>query len=237
MCGRLGFTLATTSNLRETFRCSRCNSFNRQRQLAFVVIRGVKSPNVQSFAELARRTELAIYNTEARGPVHEALRINPRYRGSEFFGPEVRSGEIVDGIEHQDLQALSFADNAFDLVLSSDVFEHVPLPYRGHQEVFRVLKPGGRHVFTVPFIPENTDDDVRAVPKPDGSPELLKEAIYHLDPQSPDGTLVWNIFGMGLLDRLREIGFEAKLHKLHRPSNAIYGPNAYVFEATKPAAG
>lgn len=33
------------------------------------------------------------------------------------------------------------------------VLSHIPSPYQAHYEVRRILKPGGSHVFTVPFSP------------------------------------------------------------------------------------
>ena len=39
------------------------------------------------------------------------------------------------------------------LLLRLQVFVHIPMPYQAHHELFRILKPGGSHVFTVPFSP------------------------------------------------------------------------------------
>ena len=39
----------------------------------------------------------------------------------------------------------------FDLVLTSETLEHVPDPRLALRETLRVLRPGGRHVFTVPL--------------------------------------------------------------------------------------
>jgi predicted SAM-dependent methyltransferase len=47
-------------------------------------------------------------------------------------------------------------------VLSSDVLEHMPELYRAHSEIYRVLKPGGRHIFTVPYGEAMIRDQVRA---------------------------------------------------------------------------
>ncbi len=43
-----------------------------------------------------------------------------------------------------DVQALDYADNSFDTIVSSCVFCSVPLPNKGLKELFRVCKPGGQ---------------------------------------------------------------------------------------------
>jgi 2-polyprenyl-3-methyl-5-hydroxy-6-metoxy-1,4-benzoquinol methylase len=45
---------------------------------------------------------------------------------------------------------IPFEDNVFDIVVSSEVIEHVSDPYLAMQELFRVLKPGGVMVLTTP---------------------------------------------------------------------------------------
>lgn len=48
------------------------------------------------------------------------------------------------------LLELPFADNTFDYVISSDVIEHTPDPYKATAELIRVLKPNGKICITVP---------------------------------------------------------------------------------------
>jgi 2-polyprenyl-3-methyl-5-hydroxy-6-metoxy-1,4-benzoquinol methylase len=48
------------------------------------------------------------------------------------------------------LEALPFADASFDVVLSTEVVEHLPRPIDGIRELVRVLRPGGRLVVTTP---------------------------------------------------------------------------------------
>jgi SAM-dependent methyltransferase len=51
---------------------------------------------------------------------------------------------------------LPFADASFDVVLSFDVFEHIPDSDAHLREVSRVLKPGGRYLLQTPNKWTNT---------------------------------------------------------------------------------
>jgi SAM-dependent methyltransferase len=52
-------------------------------------------------------------------------------------------------IRQGDAQDLPFADDSFDLVISSGVLHHVPDPVQAFREVRRVLKPGGEAKITL----------------------------------------------------------------------------------------
>jgi SAM-dependent methyltransferase len=177
----------------------------------------------------------SIYNAESKGALHRALCPHAGYVCSEYFGPEFAPGQCVGGVRNEDLQRLSFADRSFDLVLSSDVLEHVPEPYLAHREILRVLKSRGRHIFTVPYKPDADRDDVRARVV-NGEIEYLAEKLYHGDPIRPQhGVLVWTIFGREMLDRLTDIGFEMQVLSIKEPQLGILGDGGIVFGATKPA--
>ena len=47
---------------------------------------------------------------------------------------------------------LPFLDGSFDVVISQEVFEHLPDPWAALAEVRRTLKPGGRLYLQVPFV-------------------------------------------------------------------------------------
>ncbi len=220
-----------TDNLRESGACSRCGSSNRQRQMAFALR---ASLGLAQSGRLTLPTGCRLYSAEANGPLHRTLADAPGYACSEYWGETYAPGTIVNGVRHEDLERLSWPDAGFDVVLSSDVLEHVADAYRAHREIFRVLGPGGRHIFTVPFMDGAARDDVRAR-LVDGRIEYLAEKLYHGDPVRPDqGVLVWRIFGAEMLTRLQAIGFATEVLRLHEPHHAILGDNAFVFVARKP---
>lgn len=45
---------------------------------------------------------------------------------------------------------IPFPENTFDVVVSSEVIEHTPDPYKALHEIYRVLKPGGIMVLSTP---------------------------------------------------------------------------------------
>jgi len=237
VCGSITEFIVQHDNLRETCVCRGCGSFNRQRQIASVILHGQNSEpggsRFRSLKKLANQTNLFMYNTESRGAIHGVLKLNSRYISSEFFGPTFQSGSFVGGVMHQDLMTLSLATESVALVISSDVFEHIPDPYKAHEQVFRVLRPGGRHVFTVPFYQTECLDEVRSGFDPDGQLTHYKDPIFHGDPLREEGALVFTIFGLEMLVKLAKIGFRTNLWKLRDAGTGIIGPNAIVFEAQK----
>jgi len=188
-----------------------------------------------AFDSLAKN-RLAVLNTETAGSLHNQLLLSSEtdYTASVYFGPDFGSGRLVDGIRHEDVQSLSFSSESLDLVISSDVWEHVPRPYVAHAEVFRVLRPGGYHVFTAAFHQTQLIDDVTAVLNEDGSVNLVKNPIYHSDPLSANGVLVYVIFSVQMLTKMAELGFHVTMHKFYSPWLGILGNNALVFSARKP---
>lgn len=187
---------------------------------------------------------LKIYNTDHNSPLHQVLSEHKfkLYESSEYFpDPKLKSGDFVNGVRFEDLQNLSFANNTFDIVISSEVFEHMPFPYLGHENIFRVLKPGGAHVFSVPFVQSNKMDTIMATMLSNGTirygpgqPPHFVAPMYHGDPIRPKGVLVFILFGMEMLGKLCDIGFDVEVQRLTNPKYGLLGAGSIVFTAWKP---
>jgi ubiquinone/menaquinone biosynthesis C-methylase UbiE len=50
-----------------------------------------------------------------------------------------------------DIANIPEPDNSFDVILCSEVFEHLPDPLKAVNEFSRLLKPGGKLIITAPF--------------------------------------------------------------------------------------
>ncbi len=113
------------------------------------------------------------------------------YSYSHFFD-DIPSGERHpdSGDRCENLEALSFPDNSFDLFVTQDVLEHVFHPRKVFREIARVLKPGGAHIFTVPLVNKMQKTSRRAELAKDGEVIHLEEAQYHGNPVDPNGSLV-----------------------------------------------
>ena len=64
------------------------------------------------------------------------------------------SGDLEPGRADRvvDMTCMPFDDNSFDYVIASMVLEHISDENKGLQEIYRVLKPNGVAVLTVPIV-------------------------------------------------------------------------------------
>lgn len=129
----------------------------------------------------------------------------PRYLGSEYGSNEEIRREMFP-IPHEDLTDLTFDDGVFDVVVTNEVLEHVPDLDAAMTEMARVLKPGGRHIGTMPFalVQETGVVKARLV---DGEVIHLTEPEYHGNPFEEGGALVFEVPGWDILKRAKRSGF------------------------------
>ena len=89
--------------------------------------------------------------------------------------------------------------------MSNDVFEHVPDVDRALAECARVLRPGGRLYFSIPFHDEA--ETVQRAAIRDGDIVHFMPPQYHENPIDPHGSLVFYEHGWDIIDRCHRAGF------------------------------
>ncbi len=112
----------------------------------------------------------------------------------------------MNGIRHEDIEAMSFSDESFDVIVSNDVLEHVNRPRKALSEIWRVLTNNGHLIMTVPFGTDWDKNTTRAQIV-DGDVLHYSEPIYHGNPVADEGSLVFTDFGWELMDWIKEAGF------------------------------
>jgi len=123
--------------------------------------------------------------------------------------------KIAKGVTNQNLECLTFDDESLDIVITSDVMEHMRLDDRAHKEIYRVLKPGGIYIFTVPHNRAYNETLVRVqITDPDDPSRdvHLLEPEYHGDTNSDvgGGVLAYRTYGRDIESFLQQVGFEVE---------------------------
>jgi SAM-dependent methyltransferase len=196
-------------NAREGSRCARCGSSLRSAQLAAAIVATVNAQAKCSATRLnrlfrdPRARALTIAEINSAGNLHRHLARCPGLKHSEF-------ASRTPGVRSEDLLQLSYGDASFDLVITSDTLEHVPDIDRALRETWRVLKPGGAHVFTVPVVWDRTTRQ-RARLDAQGITHLLPPSHHGAPDAHPDDFLVFYEFGADIVERCRAAGFELEL--------------------------
>ncbi|UCD36801.1 MAG: methyltransferase domain-containing protein, partial [Fidelibacterota bacterium] len=208
VCGEQGI-LYKYGHPRISYFCKYCGAVARNRHMAIILCRVLDLGEPFSLRQLtATRPDLKVYQAQARGPIHDALASLPGYVCSEFR-PDTPPGAIsASGARHEDLQQLSFPADHFDVVITEDVMEHIRDTDAAWREILRVLKPGGYHVFTIPYDPARKTE--RRIRIEGGEDIAVLPKVYHDDGMRD--SLVYTDFGSDLLEHLNQLGLISQLH-------------------------
>jgi SAM-dependent methyltransferase len=176
-------------------RCVRCRASGIHMSIVQVLRR--------LYPELA---SLSVYELSSRGPLFEYLKARAgNLECSEYFD-DAPPGEYRNGVQCQDVARLTYVDASFDLCTATEVLEHVPDDEAGFREIRRVLRPGGRFVFTVP-LSESAQTVTRAE-LANGEVRHLLAPEYHGDAIRGQGrVLVYRDYGRDIIARLQRCGF------------------------------
>jgi SAM-dependent methyltransferase len=139
------------------------------------------------------------------------------------------------GIRCENLERQTFPDESFDLVITQDVMEHVFDPASAHREIYRTLRPGGRHIHTTPIYKEIVESVCRASIGPDGKITYLMEPEYHGNPISPDGSLVTFSYGYDIAELIAGwTQFDVEIRRFRDRTRGIVAEFTEVIVCTKP---
>jgi polysaccharide pyruvyl transferase CsaB len=247
ICGRdARFLCSDPALYRESLYCEHCLSTSRYRSIArglLEAIRGISGIEAASLAELPRAgngRRVSVYDTQVPFSTGASAYPIPGLLAKcdwidlhlSTFRPGEKPGAPLSArTTNENLERLSFPDRAFDVVVTSDVMEHVRLEDAAHREIRRVLKPGGFYVFTVPhFRDRKTVERIRVVDPADPSrDEDLLEREYHGDANSEEGrALTYRSFGTDLDEKLRGLGFEVTYTKEDVPGSGILDTELFL---------
>ncbi len=148
---------------KESCHCTHCGANLRCRRIAQVVLNlypvgtpPAPAPSIVDWVECAEIRRLRIAEINRIEGLHDPLAHLPGFVGSDYQ-PDLAPG-VVEGTRSEDLTKLTYPGASFDLVLTSETLEHVPDLEAALSEIRRVLAPGGRHIFTVPLLPQDILD-------------------------------------------------------------------------------
>lgn len=203
---------------RESRFCPKCKSSTRTRALAKAIMKQIPFAGVLTFAEwveMARKHHLRIAEINSCGCLHTYLHALPDLSYSEYTRKNalIKCIRKIKGIPHEDIQSLTYKNNTFDLVIHSDVLEHVPNPHNALEECKRVLKPNGVCIFTIPIMMNRKT--IQRAKMEDNKVTSLLEPSYHGTDYSKD-YLVWWEFGRAFINK-------EKLHlNITNPNIQVY---------------
>ncbi|MBZ5535420.1 MAG: class I SAM-dependent methyltransferase [Acidobacteriia bacterium] len=253
ICGNFSAFFCPNKDLyRESLACAQCRATSRYRSIARGILRAIRELNGVEAASIAQLhhdegggrlrvydTQVPFYYNTCAYPIPDLLsKCNWIDLQTSLFQPKKPFGdEVGPRTTNQNLESLTFPDDSFDLVITSDVMEHVRLDDRAHREISRVLRRGGIYLFTVPHFRDRHDTLVRVAvtdPSDPGKDEFPMEKEYHGDANSEEGrALSYRSYGTDLDDKLAELGFAVEYCKRDFHEFAIMNTELFFCRLSK----
>lgn len=215
--------LEKASWLRDNYLCAACRSIPRVRHIVHVLQK-----------HFPQFREYAIHESSGSGPSFNKFRNECRGYVPTYFWPDAEPGSLRSGCRCENLEALTFPEASFDLVITQDVMEHVMNPDRAFSEIGRSLKPGGAHVFTVPWYSAKRTF-IRAAANGDEI-EYYEKKEFHGNPIDESGALVVTEWGADLPEFIfKHSGMITTVYFTHDRYLGLDGEFLEVFVSKKPA--
>ena len=203
---------------RDQLVCTSCGSLPRQR--ALMIVLSMVRPDWR---------HIRLWDIAPSGPASARLKREcPGYLETHYW-PDVAPGTMIDGIRCEDLEHPSLLDGSMDVIVSSDVFEHVIDIDAALGQIARVLTPDGLHVWTTPRISTLSTSKPRVRRGPSGL-EYLEPVEVHGDPVCADGAIVTFDWGQDLPARVEAAaGMSTAVLRLESRAHGVIGEFREVF--------
>jgi SAM-dependent methyltransferase len=207
ICGHHGVMISVGHPPRWDARCASCGSRERHRLLWLWVTEGGGN-------RLAGKHILHFAPEKA---LRRAFKENPGYETADLR---------QHGVTHQvDITCLPMADSTYDVMIANHVLEHIDDDRVAMRELFRVLRPGGIALLTVPINPTRaTTYENPAIIDP-----VERQAHF-------TATDHRRFYGLDFADRLRDVGFLVATYRMTPAQEVAFGllPMEWLYVATRP---
>lgn len=168
--------------LRDNYKCTKCGSIPRERALMHVIEELVPDFGLKDIHESS---------PAQRGASIRLRRECDGYLSSHFWADKSYCEPPHINI---DLEAQTFPDEQFDVVILQDVFEHLCHPDKATREIHRTLRPGGFLIQTAPLTRKFLPSERRASLSDNGEINWLFEPEFHGNPINAKGSPVfWHL--------------------------------------------
>lgn len=217
--------------LRETLQCRECFSSMRQRSLALAILEyweqrtSIHHTSIAALAE-AGIGNVRILDTDNFSAISELMEDVPGYFRCSYLPERPWGIEIEKNYYNINLECIDFDAEEFDIVLTSDVMEHVRNCDSAHNEIYRVLRRGGAYIFNVPYD-EFFENDIQLVDTTSAENVYLCEPQLHGDPLT-GGVLAYRVFGRELIGKLQSLGFQVCFQRMERRENLIVDGDVFI---------
>lgn len=210
ICGYHGVFVSVGHPRRWDARCPNCGSRERHRLLHLWITEGGGNKL------LGKR----ILHFAPEKAFMQRMRGIPLYETADL---------LQAGVSHKvDIADTKLPGATYDVVIANHVLEHIADDRRAMGEVFRLLKPGGLAVLSVPLNPTRRTTYE--------NPAVTSAAARHAHFGAPDHV---RYYGLDFADRLREAGFLVEIFRAPPAQEVEYGllRDEWLYIARKPEPG
>ena len=208
MCGYHGMFVSVGRPVRYDVRCPQCGCRERHRLIWLWITEG--GGNKLDGKRILHFAPEAVWM--------KRMRDNPNYETADLY---------QKGVDHTvDITKLPFSDASYDVAMANHVLEHVDDDNAAMRELFRILKPNGFALLSVPLNPSRRE----TYRDPAITDPRLR--LLHFG-----GTDHKRYYGLDIADQLGGHGFVVETFRMPPELEARYGllRDEWIYIARKPA--